>query len=168
MAYCSASDVFGFSKNLAHGNPMFNSETDPDLNEVQRYMTSGCAAIHTELVKAGWSVPVASGTDLYDKLTDLNAMFAAGRAELSRVNTVIGPGERSRGQIFLDMFKEEMASLVESNLAEIGGEVSSTDGEIFVGGISQDSKDTYYDNSDRVPSRFKRNQFKFPETQYPE
>lgn len=168
MAYCSASDVFSYSQNLAHGQPTFNAETLPTLNQVTRFMSSGCAAIHTKMAEAGWDTPVASGTDLYERLIDLNALFAAGRSELTRVNVTVGPGERTRGQIFLDLFKMELDELVNSNLAEIGGEVSSTDGEIFVGGISVASKDSYDDDSDRVQPRFKRNQFKFSESQYPD
>jgi len=168
MAYCSASDIFSYSENLTHGQPMFNAETKPTLNQVNMFMSSGCAAIHTKMTEAGWSVPVASGTDLYDRLKDLNALFAAGRAELTRVNTTIGPGERTRGQIFLDLFKLELSELVSEDLTTIGGAVSTTDGEIFVGGISVTSKDSYNNTTDRVQPRFKRNQFKFSESQYPD
>ena len=167
MAYCSASDVFSYAQNLTHGQPTFNAETVPTLDQVNMFLSSGCAAIHTALSEKGWSVPVASGTDLYDRLKDLNALFAAGRAELSRVNTTVTPGERTRAQIFLDMFKEELSSLVEEDLTETGGTISTTDGEIFVGGISQTSKDSYDDDTDRVKPRFERNQFRFSESIYP-
>ena len=167
MAYCSASDVFAYSQNLTHGEPMFNAESRPTLNQVNMFMSSGCAAIHTSLSEGGWSVPVASGTDLHDRLKDLNALFAAGRSELVRVNTTVGPGERTRGQIFLDLFKMELSDLSEQNLVESGGTVSSTDGEVYVGGISVADKDSYYNDTDRVKSRFKRDQFKFNESKYP-
>lgn len=176
MAYCSASDIFAFSQNLTHGQPAFNEETTPTLTQINRFLSSGCAAIHTGLSSVGISVPVASGTDLYDRLSDLNSLFGAGRAELSRVNTTIGPGERTRGQYFLDLFKEELEMLLEElsemaedELEEIGGEVNvSSTGKIFVGGISQDSKDAYDSDSDRVKPRMTRNQFKFSDSQYPD
>ena len=175
MAYCSASDIFAYSQNLTHGNPMFNEETTPTLTQVNRFLSSGCAAIHTALTGAGINVPVASGTALHDQLSDLNALFGAGRAEMSRVNVTVQPGERTRGQIFLEMFKDDLNSLIlsmsemnEDQLDDIGAELSiGTSGKIFVGGISQDSKDSYDDDDDRVKPRIKRDQFKFSGTTYP-
>jgi len=167
MAYCSASDVFAYSQNLTHGEPSFDDESRPTLSQVSMFLSSGCAAIHTALSGAGWSVPATSGTELYDKLKDLNALFGAGRSELSRVNTTVTSGERTRAQLFLDMFNSELNTLVSTDLTEIGGALSTTDGEIFVGGISQDNKDSYYNDTDRVQARFRKNQFKFSDTIYP-
>lgn len=168
MAYCSASNVFSYVKNLIRGEVRFSEDSDPTLNEITWYMSTGCATIHTELSKNGWTVPAASGTALYDKLSDLNALYAAARAELSRVNVTVQPGERTRGQVYLQMFENDLTKLVESDLADIGGELSTSDAEIYLGGVSEDNKDTYYDNTDRVPNRFRRSQFKFGESSYPE
>lgn len=168
MAYCSASNILGYSKNLAGSANNFTEDTDPKLSQVVEWMSSGCAAIHSRLSSAGWSVPVASGTDLYDRLADLNALFAAGRAETSRINVTISPGERTRGQIFTSMFWDELNALVENDLTDMGGTTVTSDAQIYVGGIDVDDKDTYYDDDDRVNSRFKRNQFKFGDSIYPD
>ena len=41
-------------------------------------------------------------------------------------------------------------------------------GKLYVGGISQDEKDVYEEDSDRVKPRFSRNQFGFPDTIRPD
>ena len=52
MAYCSASDIFAYSENLTRGQPAFNAETKPTLNQVNMFMSSGCAATHTKIAEA--------------------------------------------------------------------------------------------------------------------
>ena len=170
MAYCSASDVYGYVQNLTDGEPDFTVDTRPPVAQIESWMSSGSSTINIKLSENGWVAPAASGTDLYGKLKDLNALYAAGRAELSRVGTIVSRGERTRGMIFLDMFNDELDELVKGDLDLIGGEVAinTSGGQIYVGGISEDDKDTYYDDSDRVQSRFRRNQFKFSESNYPD
>jgi len=105
----------------------------------------------------GYSVPVAAGI-LYDWLADLNALFAAARAEMSRINVVLGPGERTRGQVFDEMFWDGLRNLSKMNLSGAGA-TRSTAGKLYVGGISEAVKDTYVDDTDRVKPRFSRRMF---------
>ena len=109
------------------------------------------------------SVPVASTVRAYNWVKELNALYATARAELSRTNVTLVPGERTRGQVFLEMFWEDLHSFVAMNLTSVGVGRTST-AQIYVGGISQTDKDTYDEDSDRVPPRFRRGQFEFPGT----
>jgi len=163
MAYASASNVAAWSQNILGGASTFSSSTSPTLTAVTNWLTSGCAVIEATLSGEGYNVPPASGTVAYDWLSELNALYAAARVELSRTNITVGPGERTRGQVFNDMFHSGLKRLLVTNLSATGLSKSATGG-LYTGGISISDKDSRKANTDRVQPRFSRGQFDFPGT----
>ena len=168
MGYCAASDVQSLSKNLTGAEDMFSTSTCPGISAVDSWISSGCGWIETAIQAHGYSVPVASTTSVYGHLKHCNSLFAAGMAEMSRTNVILAPGERSRGQVFYTMFKECMKDLFsQGDLTLVGLSKSSNRGKIYVGGISVSDKQDRYDDTDMAGARFRRGQFRFPDTLQP-
>ena len=135
--------------------------------EVDAWISSGCGVIESQLNGHGYSTPVASGTGAFDVLRDLNALFAAARVEMSRVNVTLGPGERVRGQVFDKMFWDQLAMFMSQDLTLLGL-TRSTQGKLYVGGTSITEKQKQEKDSDRVEPRFHRGIGRFPGTIRPD
>jgi len=163
MAYASASDVAANSQSLLHGADSFGTSSSPMLSEVRGWLSSGCSIIETRVASHGYTVPVTAGTRGYDWAKDLNAIYATARAELSRTNVTLAPGERTRGQVFLEMFWDGLEEFLKMDLTLVGIARGSS-GTLYAGGISKSDKQLDEADSDRVQPRFKRGQFEFPGT----
>ncbi len=162
--YASASDVASLCRNLLGGQTSFGLSSSPTLTEVNTWLSSGCGIIETRLRGT-----ISTGTTAYDMAKDLNALFAAGKAEMSRSNVTLQPGERTRGQVFMQMFWDELKAMSSMDLSALGWSslVTSTGGKVYAGGISQADKASVASDTDRVDSRFKRGQFRSIETLNP-
>jgi len=158
-AYAAASDIAGMCRNLLGPATGFGTSTSPTLANVNSYLSSGCGIIESTLSSKGYDVPVAEGTAARDWLRNLNMLYAAGMAELTRINITLTPGERTRGQVFLDMFWKQLAEFTKMDLTTLGVTRGSTKGTVFVGGISEASKDAYNTDTDRIAPRFARGMF---------
>lgn len=164
MAYASASDVAIYTPQLLDdGN--FTLSTMPSKTAVERFLSAGCALIEGRLNAAGYSVPVGGGAAVYDQISDLNAIYAAGRAEMVRMTARVAATERTRSQMFMEQFNNGMDALLSMDLSRAGLSVAQKSG--YVGGISVSDKDAVEANVDRVGSRFKRGQFRVSGTQRP-
>ena len=142
--------------------------TSPNLDAVEVWLSSGCGVLESTLASMGYSVPVATDTVLWSWLRHLNTLFAAAYAEMSRVNTTISAGERTRGQIYLAQFNDSLKNLQNMNLSAMGATENTAGGmTMFVGGISNASKETYQQDSDRVKPRFFKGLFDMPDTTRP-
>jgi hypothetical protein len=98
-----------------------------------------------------------AGTTAYDMVSDLNALYAAGQAEMSRINVTLSPGERTRGQVFLEQFWKELREIAKLDLSSLGLSSLVTGGGggiLYSGGISEADKDSIISNTDRVTPRF--------------
>lgn len=155
MAYCSASDVAAYCPQLLDGASTFSGSTKPTDAQVTKFMTSGCALINNALTAKGYTPP-ASGTAAYEQLNEINALYAAAIAEMTRTNQRLAPGERTRGQVFQKMFRDELAEFLAQDLSRAGLSYTTAG---YVGGISETEKDNVNDDSDRVPNRFTTGQF---------
>jgi hypothetical protein len=155
MSYCSISDVSGKCLNLLGTETSFSTTTKPNATDVTGWISNGCSIIDTQLSAWGYDVPAGAGTVAYGWFRELNALYAAAQAELSRTVATLSIGERTRGQVFDKMFWDGLARLESLDLTGVGATRSSA-GTVFVGGISQVNKDTQTDNTDRVQPRFKR------------
>jgi hypothetical protein len=166
MGYSSASDVASYTGNILAGQKTFTISTCPNLTQVNSWISSGCAVIESTLKDVGYGLPVPVSSEAYQWLKDLNALYAAARVEMYRTNLTLQPGERTRGQVFDEMFWDQLKKLKEIDLSLLGVSRASA-GKLFVGGISVASKQTYEDDSDRVGPRFNRGMFDFEGTIQP-
>lgn len=163
MTYSSASHVAGLTQNLISGACNFSTSSSPTLAAVSNWLDSGQSVIDSYLSGHRYAVPVASGTQAFDWLENLNALYAAAMAETSRTNITLGPGERTRGRVMLEQFWNELKLLVSLDLTGMGVSRASA-GKLYVGGISEADKETYEEDSDRTSPRFSRSMFNFPGT----
>lgn len=169
-AYASASDVASLCRNLLGSDYTFGSSSSPTITAVNSWLSSGCSIIESKIANAGYNTPIASNTILYKWLSDLNMLFAASRAEMSRINVTLSPGERTRGQVFEEMFWNQLNSLTtDFDLTTVGATPNTSTNSIlgqtlWVSGTSIASKDTYKDDSDRVKPRFSAGMFNMPGT----
>jgi len=161
--YASASNVAGYCRSLLGSAQTFDATTSPASSHVDGWLAAGYSKINAYLSGSGYAIPIAPTAAIYDELVDLNALYAAARAELSRVGVVINIGERLRGKIFMDMFYEGINSLGQMDLTAMGATKSSTMSP-YAGGISISDKDTYESDIDRVKPRFYRGMHDFPGT----
>ena len=170
MAYCSASTVVSYcSKNLLGPDRIFTESTCPTLNQVEQYMSSGCAILETVLAGARYTTPVPTTAGVYGWVGRLNALWAAANAELYRMNTTLGPDERSRGQVLMTYFWDELEKLIlgiggNGNDLTLVGLARTSIGKIYVGGISIDDKQSWESDSDRVKPFAFREMARFPGT----
>ncbi len=163
MAYCSGCDVAVLVQNILGGQDGFSTSTSPAIDAVNRLMTSGCGIIETRLQAGGYSVPPASDTAIYSELVHCNALFAAGWVEMSRTNATVSKGERTRGQVFLEMFEGCMGSLLGRDLT-LAGLTRQSAGRLYAGGISIADKQAKESDTDRVAPRFGRGMMDSPGT----
>lgn len=168
-AYAAASDVANYCRNLLGDSGSFSSSTSPTLTAVNTWLSSGCSIIEAKLSSYGYATPVSNTTVLYEWIRDLNTLYAAARAEMSRINVTLSPGERTRGQVFEEMFWKQLDQWKSMDLTTTGA-TNNTSGNsilgqtLWVGGTSIDSKDTYKDDSDRVKPKFSKGMFNMPGT----
>ena len=160
-SYASLTDVAALCINLLEGASTFSASTMPTSTSVEVWLDSGAATINAQLASKGYDTPVASTTALYTMLVDLNMLYAAARAEMSRINVTLAPGERTRGQVFDAMFWSQLGQIADTDLTALGASAVSTRGVIYIGGISDDAKAVYEDDDDRIAPRFTRDKFKF-------
>ena len=161
MAYCSASDVAAYTQNLLSPDNTFSVSTSPTLVEVNTWISSGCSIIETHLSAASYDVPIPITSPVYAWIRTLNAYFAVSQAELSRMNVITGPGERTRGMQFDKMFWDGLSKVTGMELTGAGVNQAGG-GSIYVGGVVLSDKAVYQDNADMTQPRFKRGMFDFP------
>ena len=167
MPYASTSNVAPLCQNVLGGASNFSASSSPTETSVCAWLSSGCSVIESYLAGRGYSVPVGAGTVAYSWLTDLNALYAAAYVEMSRSNVTLGPGERTRGQVFDEMFWRNLNHLGARDLT-VAGIARSSYAKLYVGGISVDDKQSIESNSDRVKPRFARNILRSSDVESPD
>lgn len=168
MSYSSASNVAAYCRDLLGNLSMFpqSGSQTPHIRDIQEWLSSGCALIETAVAGEGYSTPISSGTTAYGVAEHLNTIFAVAHAELSQAALNLAPGERTRGQVFYEMFWDELDRFTDSDLSRQGVDRSST-GQMFVGGINKARLRTVKTNTAMIRARFERDMFKFSETLEP-
>ena len=106
--YSSASSVAQFTPNLVSGSTTFSPASLPTLDAVEAWLSTGCSLIHTALNGAGYSTPVSVSTApaVYGQVQNLEMIYGAAMAEMTRLTTRTAANERTRGQIFMKMFND--------------------------------------------------------------
>lgn len=167
MSYSSASSVAALTRNLT-GNKQYSTSTHPTITEVNSWLSSGCAIIESTLAGCDYSVPVTGGTAAYDWLGQLNTLYAAAWAEMSRSNATLEPNQRTRGQIFLEEFWNQLDKICDGDLTLVGLSHSSAGrGVIYAGGTERSVKQVWEQDSGRVKPRISRGMFRTPGTLEP-
>lgn len=159
MSYASASDVSLYCPEIVATGAEFEDDTGPTRPQVIGWLDRGYSEINTRLEAAGYSTPVTTAATAYNAFVDLEALWAAAHVQLARMSSRLGPDERSKAQMYIDWFNDRFEKLLSKDLTRAGLTRSSA-GALFVGGISEASKDAYEDDADRVAPRFKRDQFR--------
>ncbi len=156
MAYTTSASVAAFCANLITGASDFSASTIPTQAQVNNWIAQGTNQIDTALRARGLTPPT-SGCDIYGQLADLNTYYAIARAEKTRTNVRLAPGERTRGQVFQKDFDEGLKLLLSTDLSRAGLTYAHAG---YVGGISVSDKDTVENLGDREPMRFSKGQFR--------
>jgi hypothetical protein len=160
VSYSSASSVAALTRNLT-GNKQYSTSTCPTINEVNSWLSSGCAVIESKLAVCNYSVPVTAGTVAYDWLGQLNTLYAAAFAEMSRTTATLEPNQRTKGQILLDEFWKQLDMICKGDLV-LAGLTRTGRGLVYAGGTKRSEKQVWEGDSGRVGPRFSRNQFSTP------
>jgi len=163
MAYASASDVAALTPQLLGGEANFGPSTSPTDTEVETWLSTGCGILEGHLESWGYDPPPGSATAAWSFLKHLNALYAAAQAELSRMNVSLSPEERTRAEYLDERFWNELERLRKMDLSAMGLSKNATR-VLYAGGISESDKNTWDEDTDRVPPRFRRGQFAYPGT----
>lgn len=163
MAYAQSAAVAALCSGLLGASSNFSPSSSPTLVSVENWLSTGCAVLESYLGGHHYSTPVASTAGAYNWMSNLNALYAAAMAEMSRSSAIVSPGERTRNSVLLDQFWSELKTMVSLDLTALGVTRGSA-GKLYVGGISQSDKEIYEDDSDRVSPRFTRDMHDFPGT----
>jgi len=164
LTYSSASDVAIYCPEMTDSGTTFTATTLPSLTQVNALIDRAYSRVNSRLAANGYSVPVTAGTTTYDELTDIEALYAAARAQGSRISSRIGPNERSKSDVLLEQHDKALKALLKRDLSRAG--VTHT-GKAYAGGISVDDKQAQEDDTDRVEPRFKTDQFRNADSQLP-
>ncbi len=156
--YASASDVAIMCQNLLGSASTFSTSTSPALVSVTQWIAGGDAIINSHLASWRYATPAPSTATAYSWLVDLNALYAAARAEMTRTNITLSMGERTRGQVLAKDFWDQLSSLRSLDLT-LMGLTRTTTGGLWTGGISLTDKDEAQSDSDKLQPRFRRGQF---------
>ena len=159
MAYASTTDVAAMTRGLILPNSTYDASTNPSVTDVEGWLDEGAGIINTILATNGYGVPSA-GTDVYKMLSRANALYAAAAAEDSRIGARVSADERTRGDRFLKQFNMLMDRIGALDLGRAGLSQTSVG---YIGGRSRSDKDSVNSDSDRMPARFVRGQFRNPE-----
>jgi hypothetical protein len=160
--YASAAQVVPLCQNLLGGASAFTTSSSPTLASVEMWLGQAYDTINVRLSGSGIQVPIAATTSLYGQLEMLNTLYAAGMAEMSRINVILSPGERTRGQVFLEMFWKQLGELgTAGDLSAVGGGGRSDMAPLYAGGVNAADKASIDANSKFVKPRFKRDMFRF-------
>ena len=163
MTYSSASDVAQLTKNLLGPEATYTLTSSPTVTAVNSWLTSGCSELELFVVSLGYDVPIPVGSIARAKFEHLEALYAAAWAEFSRTTGTLVPDERTRGQVLMEMFYDQLDRVSDMDLSRAGVSRSSA-GKMHVGGISIARKQTVQQNTDNVQPRFFKDMFSFPGT----
>jgi len=166
MAYCSCTRVAGLIPNLLNGASDIEgmpSTIKPASEAIVEWMSTGCAIINARLQSMGYAGGgVGTTHPLYEVFADINANYAAYRAELSRSSPRTSPGERTRADMFKRAYLDGLKMLEDIDLTMLG-DTRVRDSGWYVGGVSESEKESVASNTDRVVPRFARGKFKNPD-----
>ena len=156
-AYAETADVAAYCSNLIQNAVDFSGTTTPNIENVISWLNHGAAKINNSLKAKGFTPPTDYTSELWSELQDLNAFYAVARAEMARTNVRLAPGERTRGQVFQKYFDDGLKELLARDMSRAGLSYQHLG---YVGGVSVANKESVVDDSDRVPTRFSKDQFK--------
>jgi hypothetical protein len=159
--------VAGRIPNLINGaSDIENTCSDtlrPASATIVTFMSGGCALIQAKFNSMGYAAPGAGGT-LSDYLADIEADYAAWRAELARSSPRTAKGERSRADDFRKAYEAALRQLDKMDLSMLGFTPKESGGSgWYAGGISQSDKDVQEADTNRVDAAFKRDGFANPD-----
>lgn len=167
MSYSTCAMVGGRIPNLINGASDIENTCDPKLvpasATIVTFMSGGCALIQAKINAMGFAAPDAGGL-LTDWFGDIEADYAAWRAELSRSSPRTAKGERSRADDFRKAYEAALRSLDKMDLGMLGFTRLEAQGSgWYVGGVSVSDKEAVESNSDRVAPAITRDGFANPE-----
>jgi hypothetical protein len=165
-AYASASHVAPLCFNLLNGASNFSASGQPPLSFVNTALQNVYDDINSKLGGCGYDTPVASTADYFGTLRDLSMWYAAARVEFTRINVTLSPDERTRAQVFHEMYQDGVKGVCQGDLT-LAGLSRSSNGTLFVGGTKKTDKQAQTDNSDRVSPTIFRGMQRWPETKPP-
>jgi len=166
MTYATCAMVAGRIANLINGASDIENTCITDMvpasATIITFMSGGCALIEGVINSMGYAAPGADGV-LADYLGDIEADYAAWRAELSRSSPRTAKGERSRADDFRKAYEAALRQLKKMDLSMMGLTPRESAGSgWYSGGISDADKSAVEGDSDRVRPAFERGKFENP------
>ena len=164
--YSAASLVADYTPHLLENGALnFTNTSRPTKAAVERFLSAGCAIIHTRLQSAGYNVPVDPSTSVYEQVVELETLYGVSRAEMVRMTARVAANERTRSQMFSTMFNQGLDALMKTDLSE--ADVGHGGTQLYSRGISSSDKSAVDGDGDRVAPRFRRDQFRHSGTNRP-
>ncbi|NIV40478.1 MAG: hypothetical protein GWN58_67085 [Anaerolineae bacterium] len=162
MAYGSASGVAALCKHLTtQGDGAFNNDTTPTRRQVLAFLDDGSALMDAEMSQNGFSTPVTASlvTAVLDPIAEFYAAAMAESVETVRRSDWQGTSESSKPTHWMELHRGAMDRIMmeRGKALSILGATRGTSLAygLHAGGLSEDEKDTWEDDSDFIEPRFK-------------
>jgi len=142
----------------------FGAQTHPTLEVVEQWINLSYSRIVGLLTKAGYSA-TQTNAQVLAILEQLNALDVSILIELAHPTTATGEANE-RFKTFMTM-RKELEALVNSNaFADLGATAGSSATNIVTkaSGISVADRETRAEDTDDIPNRFRRGQFRNPQS----
>ncbi len=130
--------------------------TIPKSSDVTTWLAQGYSIINRAILDKGYSTPVLNTSPIYDELVYLNHLFCHFLGLRARGLDTITGEEQDKATILEEAFNEQLKSLCNSNLANMGltpivGEDEDIDGTVFgvnnrLGVVKLSRRDGYNDS----------------------
>jgi len=157
MAYASASQVAAYTPMLLDEG-RFTPTTKPPLSAVEQWLSAGCGLIEATLASAGFRTPIDPSDPIYSAVVDLNALYAAAQAEYARLTVRVTDDSNTRAALLMRRFEDGLHRI--ASLRPDAAAAVSTPRKGYIGGVWKSDKEDVTDDSDRIPTRFARGQFR--------
>ena len=161
MAYSTCAKLLAMIPNLTDNSASIDNmgaNIFPGSAALISFLSSGCSIINAKIRSLGFAPPVAATSEVYDYLSQLEAIYGAWQAEAARSSPRIAQGERTRADQFKRSFEDGLKLLESMDLTRMGVGVDSVT-DWYIGGISSSEKSSVESDTDRIPTRFKKGQF---------
>lgn len=160
MAYGNVSGVAARCKELIAGNATFTDSTTPSERQVQNFLNDASALMDAVFASLGFTTPITD-TDVTPILDPIAEYYAAMEAESTRLverSNWEGAAEESKPTHWKQLYDNAMKSLTNNGgfaLMILGaGKARDLSYGLHAGGLSDDERDTWNDDSDFTRPRF--------------
>jgi hypothetical protein len=173
MAYGSASGTAALCTALTSAcNGAFGENTTPTETQVLAFLDDGSALMDAEMSQHGFTTPVTASlvVPVLDPIAEYYAAALAESPQNVNRSDWQGVSESSKPTHWMDLYRDAMDRILSEGglaLSILGASKTvNLSAYLHAGGLSDDEKDTWEDDSDFLQPRFKSRMMEYRKTDW--